>query len=170
MLGVVWYIMKCIYSQCLGKLRLACSKNGNVLVLHTPIIKHIFEIIFWYNMYCRWERKYGRLKNSPSTVVVTLLYSTLLDNLPVKGSTLLDFLVFYLNSKFFKFQVFQYFSISIIFQVIFGASMQHQDTTQKICESLILQVHMYFLGIIYHKSYDNPGQHEWLQLIWISHN
>ena len=30
-----------------------------------------------------------------STVVVTLLYSTLLDNLPVKGSILLDFLVFY---------------------------------------------------------------------------
>ena len=30
-----------------------------------------------------------------STVVVTLLYSTLLDNLPVKGLILLDFLVFY---------------------------------------------------------------------------
>ena len=30
-----------------------------------------------------------------STVVVTLLCSTLLDNLPVKGSILLDFLVFY---------------------------------------------------------------------------
>ena len=30
----------------------------------------------------------------PSTAVVTLLYSTLLDNLPVKGSILLDFLVF----------------------------------------------------------------------------
>ena len=40
-----------------------------------------------------------------STVVVTLLYSILL-----------------------KFQVFQYFSISIIFEVIIGASMQHQDT------------------------------------------
>ena len=30
-----------------------------------------------------------------STVIVTLLYSTLLDDLPVKGSILLDFLVFY---------------------------------------------------------------------------
>ena len=30
----------------------------------------------------------------------------------------------------FKFQVCQYFSISIIFEVIFGASVQHQDTTQ----------------------------------------
>ena len=30
-----------------------------------------------------------------STVIVVLLYSTLLDDLPVKGSILLDFLVFY---------------------------------------------------------------------------
>ena len=30
-----------------------------------------------------------------STVIVTLLYSTMLDDLPVKGSILLDFLVFY---------------------------------------------------------------------------
>ena len=29
-----------------------------------------------------------------STVIVTLLYSTLLNHLPVKGSILLDFLVF----------------------------------------------------------------------------
>ena len=82
MLGVVWYIMKCIYSQCLGKLRLVCSKIGDVLVLHTPIIKYIFEIIFWYNMYCRWKRKYGRLKNSPSTVVVTVP-CLIIYNLPI---------------------------------------------------------------------------------------
>ena len=37
-----------------------------------------------------------------STVVVTLLYSTLLDNLPVKSLILHDFLVFYsLIAKFF---------------------------------------------------------------------
>ena len=30
-----------------------------------------------------------------SIIVVTLLYSTLRDDLPVKGSILLDFLVFY---------------------------------------------------------------------------
>ena len=30
-----------------------------------------------------------------STIIVTLLYGTLLDNLPVKASILLDFLVFY---------------------------------------------------------------------------
>ena len=30
-----------------------------------------------------------------NTIIVTLLYSTLLDDLPVKGSILLDFLGFY---------------------------------------------------------------------------
>ena len=49
----------------------------------------------------------------------------MLDNLPVKGSIPLDFLVFYRRiSKFF-----QVSSISIILEVIFGASVQHQDTT-----------------------------------------
>ena len=42
-------------------------------------------------------------------------------------------LIFYFfiaeEQNFSKFQVFQYFSISIIFEVIFGASVQHQDTT-----------------------------------------
>ena len=67
-----------------------------------------------------------------STNVVTLLYSTLLADLPVKGSILLDFFVFIAKQqKFSKFQVFQYFSISIIFEVIFGASMQYKDTTIK---------------------------------------
>ena len=33
--------------------------------------------------------------------------------------------------NFSKFQVFRYFSISIIFEVIFGASVQHQNTTDK---------------------------------------
>ena len=68
-----------------------------------------------------------------STVIVTLLYSTLLDDLPVKGSILLDFLVFFIaeQQNFSKFQVFQYFSISVIFEVIFGSSVQHQDTTKK---------------------------------------
>ena len=61
-----------------------------------------------------------------NTIVITLLYSTLLDNLPVKGSIHLDFLVFWQNlSKF------QYFNNSIIiFRVIFGVSVQHQDTTK----------------------------------------
>ena len=58
------------------------------------------------------------------TVIVTPLYSTLLDDLPVKGLISCFFI-----AKFFsKVQVFQYFSISIIFEVIFGASVQHQDT------------------------------------------
>ena len=36
----------------------------------------------------------GSKTSQLSTVIVTLLYSTLLDNLPVKGLILLDFLVF----------------------------------------------------------------------------
>ena len=37
-----------------------------------------------------------------STVVITLLYSIVLDDLPVKGSILLDFLTFYSRiAKFF---------------------------------------------------------------------
>ena len=49
---------------------------------------------------CITVGKYGKenmegLKSAQlSIVIVTLLYSTLLDNLPVKGSILLDFLVF----------------------------------------------------------------------------
>ena len=75
------------------------KENGAVLVLHTPIIKYIFEI--YLGVICIAVGKNGKenmesLKTVQlSTVIVTLLYSTLLDNLPVKGSILLDFLVFY---------------------------------------------------------------------------
>ena len=71
---------------------------GAVLVLHTPIIKYIFEI--YLGIICIAVGKNGKesmegLKTVQlSTVIVTLLYSTLLDDLPVKGSILLDFLVF----------------------------------------------------------------------------
>ena len=72
---------------------------GAVLVLHTPIIKYIFEI--YVGIICIAVGKKGKenmegLKTVQlRTDVVTLLYSTLLDDLPVKGSILLDFLVFY---------------------------------------------------------------------------
>ena len=67
-------------------------------MLHTPIIKYIFEI--YLGIICIAVGKNGKenmegLKTVQlSTVIVTLLYSTLLDDLPVKGSILLDFLVF----------------------------------------------------------------------------
>ena len=68
-------------------------------MLHTPIIKYTFEI--YLGIICiavgknRKENMEGLNTVHLSTVVVTLLYSTLLDNLPVKGLTLLSFLVFY---------------------------------------------------------------------------
>ena len=86
-------------------------------MLHTPIIKCIFEI--YLGTICiavgksRKENMEGLKTVQLSTVVVTLLYSTL------------------------KFQVFQYFSISVVFEVIFGASMQHQDTTKYLWDSLL---------------------------------
>ena len=67
-------------------------------MLHTPIIKYIFEI--YLGILCIAVGKNGKenmkgLKMAQlSTILVTLLYSTLLDDLPVKGSILLDFLVF----------------------------------------------------------------------------
>ena len=70
-----------------------------LLVLHIPVIKHIFEI--YLGIICiavgknRKENMEGLKTVQFSTVIVTLLYSTLLDDLPVKGSILLDFLVFY---------------------------------------------------------------------------
>ena len=78
---------------------LFCQNSGAVLVLHTPNIKYIFEI--YLGIICIAVGKNGKenvegLKTVQlSTVVVTLLYSTLLDDLPVKGLILLDFLVFY---------------------------------------------------------------------------
>ena len=71
---------------------------GAVLVLHTPIIKYIFEI--YLGIICIAVGKNGKenmegLKTVQlSTIIVTLLYGTLLDDLPVKGLILLDFLVF----------------------------------------------------------------------------
>ena len=83
-----------------------CPFNGAVLVLYTPIIKYIFEI--YLGIICIAVGKNGKenmegLKTVQlSTVVVTLLYGTLLDDLPIKGLILLDFLVFYsLIAKFF---------------------------------------------------------------------
>ena len=64
-------------------------------MLHIPIIKYIFEI--YLGMICIAVGKNGKENMEGlkivqlSTVVVTLLYSTLLDYLPVKGSILLDF-------------------------------------------------------------------------------
>ena len=72
---------------------------GAVLVLHMPNIKYIFEI--YLGIICIAVGKNGKenmegLKTVQlSTIIVTLLYGTLLDDLPVKGSILLDFLVFY---------------------------------------------------------------------------
>ena len=68
-------------------------------MLHTPNIKYIFKIHL--GIICIAVGKSGKenmegLKTVQlGTVVVTLLYSTLLDDLPVKGLILLDFLVFY---------------------------------------------------------------------------
>ena len=76
-----------------------CRASGAVSVLHTPIIKYIFEI--YLGIICIAVGKNGKenmegLKTVQlSTVIVTLFYSTLLDDLPVKGLILLDFLVFY---------------------------------------------------------------------------
>ena len=75
------------------------QKSGTVLVLHTPISKCIFEI--YLDIICiavgknRKENMEGLKRAQLSTNIVTLLYSTLLDDLPVKGSILLDFLVLY---------------------------------------------------------------------------
>ena len=69
-------------------------------MLHTPNIKYIFEI--YLGIICIAVGKNGKenmegLKTVQlSTIIHTLLYSTLLDDLPVKGSTLLDFVVFYI--------------------------------------------------------------------------
>ena len=71
---------------------------GAVLVLHTPIIKYIFEI--YLGIICIAVGKNGKeniegLKTVQlSTIIATLLYSTLLDDLPVKSLILLDFLVY----------------------------------------------------------------------------
>ena len=73
--------------------------KGAILVLQTPIIKYIFET--YLGIICITVGKNGKenmkgLKAVQlSTVLVTLWYSILLDDLPVKGSILLDFLVFY---------------------------------------------------------------------------
>ena len=73
--------------------------SGAVLVLHTPNIKYIVEI--YLGITCIAGGKNGKenmegLKTVQlSTVIVTLLYSTLLDDLLVKSSILLDFLAFY---------------------------------------------------------------------------
>ena len=75
------------------------DNSGTVLVLRTPNIKYIFEI--YLGIICIAVGKNGKenmegLKTDQlSTVIVALLYSTLLDNLPVKGSILLNFLVLY---------------------------------------------------------------------------
>ena len=75
------------------------NKTSAVLVLHTPNIKFIFEI--YLGIICiavgknRKENMEGLKTVQLSTIIVTLLYSTLLDDLLVKGSILLDFLVFY---------------------------------------------------------------------------
>ena len=74
------------------------TKFGAVLVLHTPNIKYIFETYF--GIICIAVGKNGKeniegLKMVQlSTIIVTLLYSTLLDDLPVESSILLDFIFF----------------------------------------------------------------------------
>ena len=73
--------------------------SGAILVLHTPNIKYIFEI--YLGIICiavgknRKENIEGLKTVQLRTVIVALLYSTLLDDLLVKGLILLDFLVFY---------------------------------------------------------------------------
>ena len=83
-------------SKCYGcnEILMGCSysvkywyHSGDVLVLHTPIIKYIFEI--YLGIICiaggknRKENMEGLKTVQLSTVVVTLLYSTLLDNLTI---------------------------------------------------------------------------------------
>ena len=68
-------------------------------MLHTPIIKYIFEIYLGIIIFVAVgkngkENMDGLKTVQVSTIIVTLLYSTLLDDLPVNGSILLDFLVF----------------------------------------------------------------------------
>ena len=67
-------------------------------MLHTPIIKYKFEIylgIIYIAVGKNGKENMEGLKMVQfSTIIVILLYSTLLDDLPVKGSILLDFLVF----------------------------------------------------------------------------
>ena len=71
---------------------------GAVLVLHTPNIKYVFEI--YLGIICIAVGKSGKeniegLKTIQlSTVIVTLLYSTSLDDLTVKGLILPDFVFF----------------------------------------------------------------------------
>ena len=64
-------------------------------MLHTPIIKYMFEIylgIIRIAVGKNGKENMEGLKTAQlSTVIVTLLHSTLLDDLPVKGSILLDF-------------------------------------------------------------------------------
>ena len=59
-------------------------------MLHTPISKYIFVAVSKNGK----ENMEGLKTVQLSTVVVTLWYSTLFDDLPSKGSILLDFLVF----------------------------------------------------------------------------
>ena len=67
-------------------------------MLHTANIRYIFEI--YLGIICIAVGKNGKenmegLKMVQlSTDIFTLLYSTLLDDLPVKGLILLDFLIF----------------------------------------------------------------------------
>ena len=77
---------------------LSYNNFGAVLVLHIPNIKYIFEI--YLGIICVAVGKNGKeniegLKIIQlNTIIVTLLYSTLLDDLPVKSSILLDFICF----------------------------------------------------------------------------
>ena len=63
-------------------------------MLYTPIIKYIFEI--YLGIICNVGGKNGKNMEGLKTVQLStaLFYSTLINNLPVKGLTLLDFLVF----------------------------------------------------------------------------
>ena len=78
-------------------IHLLCS--GAILVLHTPIIKYVFEIYLGIKSIAVGkngkENMEGLKMVQLSTVIDTLLYSTLLDELLVKVSILYDFLVFY---------------------------------------------------------------------------
>ena len=67
--------------------------------MQTPNIKYIFEIylgIIYIAVGKNGKENMEGLKMVQlSTIIDTLLYSTLLNDVPVKGSILLDFLVFY---------------------------------------------------------------------------